>query len=249
MYQANNRRGVSINCALVIGGTKLHLDVPVLKARPDVIVATPGRLVDHLENTPGCVLACFVCVCVCVCVLCVCVLCVCVCVRLTAERWQVSLHFGVDRFDLNDVEILILDEADRLLELGFEDHLKVIVQACKHERQTMLFSATMTGMHLSAVVFTIVFQFFLFFFPPVTCSLSLSRSLPLSLSFALPHPVLSPLLFLPPSSPSHLHRQSERPDAGDAEAPLPVGPHGEAQGDRQSRAGVCAHSPRTRGQT
>eukprot|EP01147_Barroeca_monosierra_P001094 gene1094-4322_t len=99
IYQ-QDRKGLSINCALLMGGNKLQADMPVIKARPDLIVATPGRLVDHIENTPG--------------------------------------------FDLSTIEILILDEADRLLELGFEDHLRSIIKACKHDRQTMLFSATMT---------------------------------------------------------------------------------------------------------
>ncbi|EGD78591.1 hypothetical protein PTSG_09283 [Salpingoeca rosetta] len=100
MFQSS-KKGLNISCALIMGGNKLQADLPIIKARPDVIVATPGRLVDHIENTPG--------------------------------------------FDLSTVEILILDEADRLLELGFEDHLKSIVKSCKPDRQTMLFSATMTA--------------------------------------------------------------------------------------------------------
>ena len=46
--------------------------------------------------------------------------------------------------DLDDLEFLILDEADRLLDLGFQDEVHEIVKACPTERQTMLFSATMS---------------------------------------------------------------------------------------------------------
>ena len=45
---------------------------------------------------------------------------------------------------LEDVEILILDEADRLLEMGFEHEVHELVRYCPRGRQTMLFSATMT---------------------------------------------------------------------------------------------------------
>jgi len=71
-----------------------------LRNRPDIVVATPGRLVDHIHNTHS--------------------------------------------FDLSTVEVLILDEADRLLETGFSDELDFIVKNCPAGRQTMLFSATMT---------------------------------------------------------------------------------------------------------
>jgi ATP-dependent RNA helicase DDX27 len=71
-----------------------------LRARPDVVIATPGRLIDHLRNSPS---------------------------------------FGLDALD-----ILILDEADRMLEDGFADELAEIIRSCPMSRQTMLFSATMT---------------------------------------------------------------------------------------------------------
>lgn len=45
---------------------------------------------------------------------------------------------------MDDVEFLILDEGDRLLDLGFQDEVHEIVKACPTERQTMLFSATMS---------------------------------------------------------------------------------------------------------
>ena len=73
-----------------------------LKSYPDIVIATPGRLIDHLTNTPG--------------------------------------------FHLDDIEILVLDEADRMLEEGFEAELQEIIRHCpgSEHRQTMLFSATMT---------------------------------------------------------------------------------------------------------
>ena len=69
-----------------------------LRTRPDVVVATPGRLLDHISNSQG--------------------------------------------VDMDDVEFLVLDEADRLLDLGFQDEVHEIVKSCPAERQTMLFSAT-----------------------------------------------------------------------------------------------------------
>ena len=86
-------------CQLV-GGFSLREQENVLKKRPDVIIATPGRFIDHMRN---------------------------------------SASFTVDT-----LEILVLDEADRMLEEGFADELNEILRTIPKSRQTMLFSATMT---------------------------------------------------------------------------------------------------------
>lgn len=86
-------------CQLV-GGFSLREQEAVLRGRPDVTIATPGRFIDHMRN---------------------------------------SASFTVDT-----LEILVLDEADRMLEDGFADELNEILTTIPKSRQTMLFSATMT---------------------------------------------------------------------------------------------------------
>ncbi|CAG8605285.1 15431_t:CDS:10, partial [Racocetra fulgida] len=81
-------------------GLNLKKQESELRARPDIIIATPGRLIDHVRNSPS--------------------------------------------FSLDTIEILIIDEADRMLEDGFSAELNEIVKNCPKSRQTMLFSATMT---------------------------------------------------------------------------------------------------------
>jgi ATP-dependent RNA helicase DDX27 len=89
-----------LSSTLVVGGSKnLNAQMAELRARPQVVVATPGRLLDHVTNSAG--------------------------------------------VSLEDIEFLVLDEADRLLDLGFQDEVTEIIKACPLERQTMLFSATM----------------------------------------------------------------------------------------------------------
>ncbi|CAG8697764.1 9529_t:CDS:10 [Dentiscutata erythropus] len=85
---------------LCIGGLNLKKQEAELRTRPDIIIATPGRLIDHVRNSPS--------------------------------------------FTLDTIEILIIDEADRMLEDGFSAELNEIVKNCPKSRQTMLFSATMT---------------------------------------------------------------------------------------------------------
>ncbi|KAJ6110956.1 ATP-dependent RNA helicase drs1 [Penicillium sp. IBT 16267x] len=84
----------------LIGGFSLREQENILKKRPDVIIATPGRFIDHMRNSPS--------------------------------------------FTVDTLEILVLDEADRMLEDGFADELNEILTTIPKSRQTMLFSATMT---------------------------------------------------------------------------------------------------------
>ncbi|KAI0724541.1 P-loop containing nucleoside triphosphate hydrolase protein [Cerioporus squamosus] len=89
-----------IRFALVVGGLSVKAQEANLRTRPDVVIATPGRLIDHIRNSPT--------------------------------------------FTLDALDILVLDEADRMLEDGFADELSEIIKSCPTSRQTMLFSATMT---------------------------------------------------------------------------------------------------------
>ncbi|PIN17291.1 ATP-dependent RNA helicase [Handroanthus impetiginosus] len=89
-----------IRCCLVVGGLSLKEQEAALRSLPDIVVATPGRMIDHLRNS-------------------------------------MSVH-------LDELAVLILDEADRLLEQGFSAELHELVKLCPKRRQTMLFSATMT---------------------------------------------------------------------------------------------------------
>ncbi|MCO5592482.1 hypothetical protein L7F22_046485 [Adiantum nelumboides] len=89
-----------VRCCLVVGGLSTKVQEVGLRLHPDIVVATPGRMIDHLHNTHS--------------------------------------------VGLEDLAILILDEADRLLELGFSNEVQELVRLCPQKRQTMLFSATMT---------------------------------------------------------------------------------------------------------
>ncbi|KAL9077855.1 MAG: hypothetical protein Q9157_003232 [Trypethelium eluteriae] len=84
----------------LVGGYSAREQEQQLKKRPDIIIATPGRFIDHMLNTAS--------------------------------------------FAIDTIEILVLDEADRMLEDGFADELDTILKTLPKGRQTMLFSATMT---------------------------------------------------------------------------------------------------------
>jgi ATP-dependent RNA helicase RhlE len=93
-------KGRQVRGAVVIGGVGMGLQTQAFRDRREVIIATPGRLVDHLQQ-------------------------------------------GTARLD--DIEVLVLDEADRMLDMGFKPQLTRILQRLPKVRQTMLFSATMGG--------------------------------------------------------------------------------------------------------
>uniref|UniRef100_A0A1J3D043 ATP-dependent RNA helicase n=2 Tax=Noccaea caerulescens TaxID=107243 RepID=A0A1J3D043_NOCCA len=91
----------SIGVQVVIGGTKLPTEQRRMQTNPcQILVATPGRLKDHIENTSG-----------------------------FATR-------------LMGVKVLVLDEADHLLDMGFRRDIERIIAAVPKQRQTFLFSAT-----------------------------------------------------------------------------------------------------------
>lgn len=89
-----------ITFALLVGGLSLREQEQTLKKRPDIVIATPGRFIDHMRNSAS--------------------------------------------FVVENLEILVLDEADRMLEDGFADELNEVLNTIPRSRQTMLFSATMT---------------------------------------------------------------------------------------------------------
>ena len=86
--------------AVIIGGASMHLQLKALRKNPRVLIATPGRLVDHME-------------------------------RRTVL--------------LADINVLVLDEADRMLDMGFKPQIERIIRFVPRNRQTMLFSATIPG--------------------------------------------------------------------------------------------------------
>ncbi|KAF8046915.1 hypothetical protein N665_3339s0004 [Sinapis alba] len=91
----------SIGVDVVIGGTKLRSEQRRMQKHPcRILVATPGRLIDHIDNTGG-----------------------------FARR-------------LRGVKVLVLDEADHLLNMGFQRDIERIISAVPKKRQTFLFSAT-----------------------------------------------------------------------------------------------------------
>lgn len=91
-------RDLQLFATTVVGGADMQAQVRGLRQRPDIIVATPGRLLDHMWNGTISLLA---------------------------------------------MSILVLDEADRMLDMGFAPQINQILDAMPEERQTLLFSATM----------------------------------------------------------------------------------------------------------
>ena len=89
---------VQLRSTVLIGGAPFSMQRVALKKRPRIIVATPGRLMDHIR-------------------------------RRTIK--------------LDNIEIFVLDEADRMLDMGFIHDIEMIMESIPDNRQTMLFSATM----------------------------------------------------------------------------------------------------------
>ncbi|XP_014238033.2 probable ATP-dependent RNA helicase pitchoune [Trichogramma pretiosum] len=87
--------------SLIMGGSNRKAELEKLKQGANIIVTTPGRLLDHLKNSSK-------------------------------------------DFTFSNLQCLVLDEADRILDIGFEEDVKQIIRLLPKERQTMLFSATKT---------------------------------------------------------------------------------------------------------
>lgn len=89
--------GRKVTCVALYGGKPLRGQIDKLRQGADIVVGTPGRVLDHI---------------------------------------------GRRTLNLHDLEIVVLDEADRMLDIGFRPDIEKILRQCPQERQTMLFSAT-----------------------------------------------------------------------------------------------------------
>jgi ATP-dependent RNA helicase DeaD len=90
--------GLKIKALPIYGGQSIEIQLRALRKRPEIIVGTPGRLLDHLQ------------------------------------RGTIAL---------NDLDFVVLDEADEMLDMGFLPDIERILQQCPEQRQTFLFSATL----------------------------------------------------------------------------------------------------------
>ncbi len=91
-------RSFGLKTAVLIGGASMNQQIQSLRRNPHIIVATPGRMIDHLNQKI---------------------------------------------ISLQNIKIIVLDEADRMLDIGFMPQIVEILKTAPKERQTMMFSATM----------------------------------------------------------------------------------------------------------
>jgi len=90
-------RSMGLKTAVLIGGAPMQAQIFALRQNPHIIIATPGRLIDHLDQK---------------------------------------------NINLSDIKVLVFDEADRMLDMGFQPQINRILVTVPKDRQTMLFSAT-----------------------------------------------------------------------------------------------------------
>ena len=93
-------RHLALRSAVIFGGVKINPQIAELRRGVDVLIATPGRLLDHVQQRT---------------------------------------------LDLSQIEILVLDEADRMLDMGFIRDIRKILALLPERRQNLLFSATFSG--------------------------------------------------------------------------------------------------------
>jgi ATP-dependent RNA helicase SrmB len=93
-----------IKTGVITGGVNYGSHTDILTSTTDILVATPGRLLEYIEN---------------------------------------------EQFDAREIEILVLDEADRMLDMGFSEAINRIVAEARWRKQTMLFSATLASAGVS----------------------------------------------------------------------------------------------------
>ncbi|WP_206484031.1 ATP-dependent RNA helicase SrmB [Thalassotalea sp. G2M2-11] len=93
----------NIKTGVITGGVNYGSHKEILTETTDMLIATPGRLLEYIEN---------------------------------------------EQFDAREIEILILDEADRMLDMGFAETINRIIGEARWRKQTLLFSATLEGSHV-----------------------------------------------------------------------------------------------------
>ncbi|WP_435684274.1 DEAD/DEAH box helicase [Sedimenticola selenatireducens] len=104
-------RSTRLQIGLITGGESFKYQRALFRKNPEIIVATPGRLLEHLEQgTP----------------------------------------------DFSELEVLVLDEADRMLDMGFSEDVLTITGQCNKARQTLLFSATLSHRGLKGMTDTLL---------------------------------------------------------------------------------------------
>lgn len=91
----------------ITGGDQLKYQKALLRKNPEIVVSTPGRLLELIQHNAA---------------------------------------------DLSDLEVLVLDEADRMLDMGLSEDVLKIADACNTDRQTLLFSATLNPRGLTSVI-------------------------------------------------------------------------------------------------